>query len=395
LTPGFAAAYQESMSRIALLIVAAGSGTRAGGAVPKQYQAMGGMPVLRRSIQAFAYRQDIVATQIVIGADQEALYREATHGLTLLNPVAGGDTRRHSVFHGLNTLAVHRPDFVLIHDAARPLVSPALIDRVIAALENGAEAAIPLLPVADTLKTETDGHWKTVPRDGLQRAQTPQGFRFDAIMAAHRKFAAQETTDDMAMAELAGLKIEAVGGEEGNLKITTQDDMALAERMLGDISEFRTGFGYDAHRFVAGDHVWLCGVKIAHDRTLEGHSDADAALHALTDAILGAAGLGDIGVHFPPSDPQWRGADSSCFLAHANDLARKAGGTVVHCDVTLICERPQIGPHRQAMCTRIAEILAMDVSRVSVKATTTEGMGFTGRGEGLAAQAVATLRFNR
>lgn len=383
------------MSRIALLIAAAGSGTRTRGGIPKQYQSLGGVPVLRRSIQTFAHREDIVATQVVIGADQEPLYRETTRGLTLLNPVAGGDTRRHSVFHGLNTLAVHRPDFVLIHDAARPLVSRALIDRVIAALENGAEAAIPLLPVADTLKTERDGLWKTIPRDGLQRAQTPQGFRFDAIMAAHRKFAAQETTDDMAMAELAGLKIEAVSGEEGNLKITTQDDMAFAERMLGGASDIRTGMGYDAHRFIAGDHVWLCGVKIPHDKALEGHSDADAGLHALTDAILGAAGLGDIGVHFPPNDPQWRGAKSSRFLAHAKDLTRKAGGTVVHCDVTLICERPKIGPHREAMRERIAEILAMDVSRVSVKATTTDGMGFAGRGEGLAAQAVATLRFNR
>jgi 2-C-methyl-D-erythritol 4-phosphate cytidylyltransferase/2-C-methyl-D-erythritol 2,4-cyclodiphosphate synthase len=383
------------MPRIGLLIVAGGAGTRAGGAIPKQYQSLNGLPVLRRSIEAFVHRADIVAMQIVIGADQEELYRNATHGLPLLNPVAGGDTRRHSVFHGLNTLAVHRPDFVLIHDAARPLVSRALIDRVIAALERGADAAIPLLPVADTLKTVMNGHWKTVPRDGLQRAQTPQGFRFDAIMAAHRQFAAQETTDDMAMAELAGMTIESVAGEEGNLKITTQDDMALAERMLGGGAEFRTGFGYDAHRFVTGDHVWLCGVKIAHGKTLEGHSDADAGLHALTDAILGAAGLGDIGVHFPPTDPQWRGADSARFLIHANDLVRRAGGTVVHCDVTLICERPKIGPHREAMRARIAEILAMDVSRVSVKATTTEGMGFTGRGEGLAAQAVATLRFNR
>jgi len=383
------------MPRVALLIVAAGSGIRAGGAVPKQYQALAGTPVLRRSIEAFAHRDDIVATQVAIGADQENLYRTATQGLSLLNPVAGGDTRRHSVFHGLNTLAVHRPNFVLIHDAARPLVSRVLIDRVIAALEDGAEAAIPLLPVADTLKTEAGGHWKTISREGLLRAQTPQGFRFDTIMAAHRNFATQDVTDDMAMAELAGLKIEAVPGEGGNLKITTQDDMMLAERMLGSGADFRTGFGYDAHRFVAGDHVWLCGVKIAHDKALEGHSDADAGLHALTDAILGAAGLGDIGVHFPPTDPQWRGADSARFLAYASKLVKQAGATVTHCDVTLICERPKIGPHREAMRARIAEILAMDVSRVSVKATTTEGMGFTGRGEGLAAHAVATVRFNR
>jgi len=381
------------MPRIGLLIVAAGAGERAGGAVPKQYQPLAGVPVLRHSIDAFAYQSGIAAIQIVVGANHESLYRETVHGLNVLTPVAGGDTRRHSVFHGLNALAVHRLDLVLIHDAARPLVSRALIDRVIAALENGAEAAIPLLPVSDTLKKEIGGVWQTVVRHGLQRAQTPQGFRFDAIMAAHRKFAAQDTTDDMAMAELAGMKIVPVPGEESNLKITTRADMALAERILAAGSEFRTGMGFDAHRFVAGDQVWLCGVNIPHDRSLEGHSDADAGLHALTDAILGAAGLGDIGAHFPPTDPKWRGANSAQFLEQANILAQKSGGSVVHCDVTLICERPKIGPHREAMRARIAEILAMDVSRVSVKATTTEGMGFTGRGEGLAAQAVATLRF--
>lgn len=380
------------MPRIALLIVAAGSGTRAGGAVPKQYQALAGTSVLRRSLNAFAHRQDIAATQIVIGAGHEDLFRAATDGLKLLPPVAGADTRSHSVFHGLQTLSVQKPDFVLIHDAARPLVSRALIDRVIEALSDGADAAIPLLPVADTLKTESEGHWKTVPRDGLLRAQTPQGFRFDAILAAHRKFGHESVTDDMAMAELAGLKIEAVAGEERNLKITTQDDMAFAERLLGGTQEFRTGMGFDAHRFVAGDHVWLCGVKIAHDKTLEGHSDADAGLHALTDALLGAIGAGDIGQHFPPSDPKWRGANSAQFLEHAMSLLGEKGGALTHADVTLICEKPKIGPHREAMRARIAEIANVDVSRISVKATTTEGMGFTGRNEGLAAQAIITVR---
>ncbi|HEY2033857.1 MAG TPA: bifunctional 2-C-methyl-D-erythritol 4-phosphate cytidylyltransferase/2-C-methyl-D-erythritol 2,4-cyclodiphosphate synthase [Rhizomicrobium sp.] len=383
------------MLRIALLIVAAGAGTRAGGPTPKQYQKLGGISVLRRSIDAFASVPGIEFVQIVVGPEHEELFRDSVRGLDLLTPVAGGDTRRHSVFHGLHALSVHRPDAVLIHDAARPLVSRALIARVIAALENGADAAIPLLPVADTLKTESDGHWKTIPRDGLLRAQTPQGFRFDAIFAAHRKFANQEVTDDMAMAELAGLKIVAVLGEEQNLKITTQNDMAFAERLLSDASEYRTGMGFDAHRFVPGDHVWLCGVKIAHDKALEGHSDADAGLHALTDAILGAIGAGDIGQHFPPSDPKWRGANSTQFLEHAMVLMRAERGMLMNADVTLICERPKIGPHREAMRARIAEIAGADVSRISVKATTTEGMGFTGRNEGLAAQAIVAIRMAR
>ena len=392
MTPRHLPRYLAGMSRIALLIVAAGSGTRAGGDVPKQFQSLAGTSVLRRSLDAFAYRDDIAATQIVIGSGHEDLFRKATDGLKLLAPVAGADTRSHSVFHGLQALSVQKPDFVLIHDAARPLISRALIDRVIAALENGADAAIPLLPVADTLKTRNEGQWKTVPRDGLLRAQTPQGFRFDAILAAHRKFGHESVTDDMAMAELAGLKIEAVAGEERNLKITTQDDMAFAEKLLGGNAEFRTGMGFDAHRFVAGDHVWLCGVKIAHDKTLEGHSDADAGLHALTDALLGAIGAGDIGQHFPPTDPKWRGANSAQFLEHAMSLLREKGGALINADVTLICEKPKIGPHREAMRARVAEILNVDASRVSVKATTTEGMGFTGRNEGLAAQALVTVR---
>jgi 2-C-methyl-D-erythritol 4-phosphate cytidylyltransferase/2-C-methyl-D-erythritol 2,4-cyclodiphosphate synthase len=382
------------MLRIALLIVAGGSGTRLGGDIPKQYQRLAGVPILRRSVDAFAGIPGVEWIQIVVGPEHEEQFRASVSGLKLLTPVAGGDTRRHSVFHGLHALSVHKPDAVLIHDAARPLVSHALIARVIAALENGAEAAIPLLPVADSLKTKASGNWKTVPRDGLLRAQTPQGFRFAPIFAAHRRFAQEEVTDDMAMAELAGLRIEAVAGEEGNLKITTRDDMAFAERLLAGGGEFRTGMGFDAHRFMPGDHVWLCGVKIAHDKTLEGHSDADAGLHALTDAILGAIGEGDIGQHFPPSDPKWRGANSAQFLEHAMGLLRMKGGMLTNADVTLICERPKIGPHRDAMRTRIAEITATDVSRISIKATTTEGMGFTGRGEGLAAQAVVTVRLD-
>jgi 2-C-methyl-D-erythritol 4-phosphate cytidylyltransferase / 2-C-methyl-D-erythritol 2,4-cyclodiphosphate synthase len=378
------------MPKIAALIVAAGRGERAGGTLAKQYRALAGRPMLRRSAEAFANRAALI--QVVIGPDQAGEYESAIRGLDCLPPVGGGAMRQQSVRNGLEALARHRPDLVLIHDAARPLVSSALIGRVIAALAD-ADAAIPLLPLADTLKRETNGTWATVPRDEMMRAQTPQGFRFDAILKAHREFAARDLTDDMALAELAGLKIATVPGEDANMKITAPEDFATAERLLGGGGEFRTGFGFDAHKFTPGDHLWLCGLKIAHDHALEGHSDADAGLHALTDAILGAIGAGDIGQHFPPTDAKWRGAASSLFLEHAAKLARDAGGTIVHCDVTLICERPKISPHRDAMRACIAQILRLDVSRVSVKATTTEGMGFTGRREGIAAQAIATVRF--
>lgn len=379
------------MPRIAALIVAAGRGERAGSGLPKQYRPVGGKPMLRRAIKAFAGHPSISMTSVVIGAADHDAYVRATAGLKLLSPVAGAETRQHSVQHGLTALCAHKPDFVLIHDAARPLVSPAVIDRVIAALERGADAAIPLLPVIDTLKSDANG-WKTVSREHLHRAQTPQGFKFAPILKAHYDHIAHATTDDMALAEMAGLKIEAVAGEETNIKITSPQDFALAEKLLGVSGEFRTGMGFDAHRFTAGDHVWLCGVKIAHDHGLEGHSDADAGLHALTDAILGALGAGDIGQHFSPADARWKGAPSHKFLEHALGLVREVNGAVVHCDVTLICERPKVAPYRDPMRARIADILGIDVSRVSVKATTTEGMGFTGRREGIAAQAVATIR---
>jgi 2-C-methyl-D-erythritol 4-phosphate cytidylyltransferase/2-C-methyl-D-erythritol 2,4-cyclodiphosphate synthase len=380
------------MPKIAVLIVSAGKGERLGGGVPKQYRPLMGTPILRRTIAAFAGRPDM-RIQIVIGPDHEALYAGAVGGLDLPAAVIGGATRQESVRNGLESLVGSPPDFVLIQDAARPLVTPALIDRVVTALEAGADAAIPMLAVADTLRRQNeDGSWSLVPRDNAFRAQTPQGFRFQSILDAHRSFAAENVTDDMALAERARLAIVRVEGEETNMKITTQDDMAHAEKLLSGGAEFRTGFGLDAHRFVGGDHVWLCGVKIHHDHTLEGHSDADAGLHALTDAILGAIGAGDIGHHFPPTDERWRGASSDRFLAHAGSLVTERGGAIVHCDVTLICERPKIGPHRDAMRARVAEILGIDASRVSVKATTTEGMGFTGRREGLAAQAVATVK---
>ncbi|HUO94255.1 MAG TPA: bifunctional 2-C-methyl-D-erythritol 4-phosphate cytidylyltransferase/2-C-methyl-D-erythritol 2,4-cyclodiphosphate synthase [Rhizomicrobium sp.] len=383
------------MSRTAVLIVAAGVGERAGGGIPKQYRLLHGLPMLRRSVLAFAGHPGIAFVQVMIGPGQESRAAQALDGIEHQPFVTGGETRQETVRRGLEALAEHKPDFVLIHDAARPFVSRALIDALIAALKVS-PAAVPLVAVADTLKRETsNGVWTTVPRDGLFRAQTPQAFHFDAILKAHRAHANESVTDDMALAELAGLKIANVPGEEVNTKMTRPEDFDLAERWLAGAAEFRTGMGLDAHRFVAGDHVWLGGIKISHDHTLEGHSDADAGLHALTDAILGAIGQGDIGQHFPPTDQKWRGASSSLFLEHAAKLVREAGGEIVHCDLTLICERPKISPHREAMQTRVAEILGIDRARVSIKATTTEGMGFTGRREGLAAQAIATVRLPR
>src|SRR5689334_8422278 len=385
--------WRNVMSGVAVLVVAAGKGERVGGIVPKQYASLMGKPVLRWTLEALARQTDVTAIQVAIGPEQEALYADAVAGLNLRAPIVGGATRQESVRLGLEALADAVPDIVLIHDAARPLVSDRLIAAVIASLEAGADAAVPLLPVADTLKKHDGSAWNTVSRDGLHRAQTPQGFRFAKILRAHRHFAQRNVTDDMALAELAGLHIREVAGEEENLKITTPEDFVRAEAQLrAKLGESRTGMGYDVHKFVAGDHVWLCGIKVAHDHALEGHSDADVGLHALTDAILGAIGEGDIGVHFPPSDERWRGAPSWKFLDHAASLVRSKGGAIVHCDVTLTCERPKVGPHREAMRARIADILSLDIARVSVKATTTEGLGFAGRQEGLAAQAVATVR---
>jgi len=381
------------MAGVAVLVVAAGRGERAGGAIPKQYASLLGKPILRWTLEAFARHPKVSAIQVVIGVDDEAHYNAATTGLKLAPVLAGGPTRQHSVMHGLEALAHRKPDYVLIHDAARPLVSAKTIDAVLAALEAGADGAVPHVPVTETLRKQEGGKWVIVPRDGLLRAQTPQGFRFAPIFDAHRKFAKENLTDDMALAELAGLRVVSVQGEETNMKVTNPEDFALAESHLrGRLGESRVGMGYDVHRFTPGDHVWLCGIKVSHDHGLEGHSDADAGLHALTDAVLGAIGEGDIGQHFPPTDERWRGAPSWKFLDHAASLVIAKGGAIVHCDVTIICERPKVGPHRDAMRAKIAEILKLDPARVSVKATTTEGLGFEGKREGLAAQAIATVR---
>jgi 2-C-methyl-D-erythritol 4-phosphate cytidylyltransferase/2-C-methyl-D-erythritol 2,4-cyclodiphosphate synthase len=383
------------MSRTAALIVAGGSGSRVGG-LPKQYRPVAGVPMLRRSIETFLACPTITSAQVVIGGDHAASYARAIAGLLLSEAVIGGGTRQESVRRGLEALSNDPPDFILIHDAARPLVTATLIETVAAALKSGAEAVLPLLPVPDSLRRMQDGHvGSSLPREGICRAQTPQGFVFRAIQEAHERFAGSNATDDISLAELAGLEIVGVAGEEINFKITTAQDFDMAERLLAGNTDTRTGMGFDVHRFVAGDHLWLCGVRIPHTQALEGHSDADAALHALTDAILGALAAGDIGLHFPPSDERWRDASSRRFLEHADELVRNAGGAIVHCDVTVICEHPKLAPHRDAMRASIADILHTDISRVSVKATTTEGLGFTGRGEGLAAQAVVTIRLPR
>ena len=380
-------------ARVAAVIVAGGRGVRAGGGLPKQYRRLAGRPVLRRTVAAFAGHGRVDSVQVVIHPDDRALYEQAVAGLDVRTPVFGGDTRQASVLAGLEALADAAPTVVLIHDAARAFVSAAVIDGVIDAVLATGDGAIPALPVTDTLKRGGDVVEATVDRAGLNRAQTPQGFPYSTILAAHHRAREEALTDDAAVAEAAGLAVRLVAGEEDNVKLTTAEDFARAEgRLSGTLGDVRTGTGFDVHRFEPGDHVWLCGVRVPHSEGLKGHSDADVGLHAITDAILGALGAGDIGEHFPPTDAHWKGAASDRFLAHAGELVAERGGAVAHVDVTLICERPRLGPHKPAMVARVADILGLDASRVSVKATTTEKLGFTGRGEGIAAQAVATLR---
>jgi 2-C-methyl-D-erythritol 4-phosphate cytidylyltransferase / 2-C-methyl-D-erythritol 2,4-cyclodiphosphate synthase len=381
------------MSAVFALIVAAGRGTRFGGAVPKQYLPLGGTTVLRHAVTAFASHPRIAGVKVVIRGEDRAIFEQAIAGLPLLPPVPGGAERQDSVRLGLEALAAHAPDRVLIHDGARPFPEAGLIDRIIDALD-GAPAAIPALPLGDTIKRVENGvSRETIDRSRLWRAQTPQGFHFAPILAAHRMTVGQVLTDDAAVAEAAGIAPVVLTGSEENLKVTTPTDLAAAERLLASrLGDIRVGQGFDVHGFIQGDHVVICGIDLPHDRSLAGHSDADVGLHALTDALLGAIGAGDIGMHFPPSDPRWRGAPSHLFLRHAADLVRARGGTIAAVDVTVICERPKIGPHRSRMIERMAEILEISADRVSVKATTTERLGFTGRGEGIAAQAVATVR---
>ena len=386
-------AINSGMASAYALVVAAGRGSRFGGAVPKQYLALGGVSVLRHAVAALAEHPRISGVLVVIRPEDRELFDRAIAGLPVLTPVAGGPTRQDSVRLGLEELATHGPARVLIHDAARPFPDPALVDRIIDGLDR-APAAIPCLPLRDTIKHVEDGVLKgTIDRSALWRAQTPQGFHLDAILAAHRAVIGRDLTDDAAVAEAAGLTPLLVGGSEGNLKVTTSEDLAAAERLLAARQgEVRVGHGLDVHAFGPGDRVRICGVEIPHEASLVGHSDADVGLHALTDALLGAIGAGDIGMHFPPSDPRWRGVASDQFLRHAADLVGERRGMVAAVDVTIICERPKIGVYRGAMIERVAAILGIAPARVSVKATTTDRLGFTGRGEGIAAQAVATVR---
>lgn len=392
----------SGQGRTVALVVAAGAGSRAGGALPKQFAALAGEAVLAHAVDHLRHPQ-IDELQLVIAPGQEDLCRRALGNRALPAPVVGGTTRQQSVRNGLEALAA-RGDVarVLIHDAARPFVPGAVVDRLLAALEQN-EGAVPVLPLADTLAL-TEGSPDTGPgsdpmlgdavaRDRLVRVQTPQAFRFPAIFSAHLGWAgAADATDDAQVARAAGLKVATVAGDDRLDKLTFAEDFARAERRIASAMTSCTGLGFDVHAFTEGDHLWLGGERIAHERGLAGHSDADVVLHALTDALLGACGAGDIGDHFPPSDPRWRGAASSGFVDHAAALVAARGGRIDHVDVTIICEAPRIGPHKEAIRANIAHLLQLPPARVSIKATTTERLGFTGRGEGIAAQAVATVR---
>jgi 2-C-methyl-D-erythritol 4-phosphate cytidylyltransferase/2-C-methyl-D-erythritol 2,4-cyclodiphosphate synthase len=383
--------------KVAAIVVAAGRGLRAGGGIPKQYRSIAGEPVIRPSLALFARHPEVHAVQPVIHSEDAAMFAAATAGLDLLPPVAGGATRQASVRAGLEALSELSPAIVLVHDAARPFASAALVSEAIRAARRTG-AAVPALKVADTVKCvdREDRITGTVDRDLLRTVQTPQAFRYAALVEAHRRACAakrEDFSDDAALLEWAGLPVAVFAGEQTNVKLTTAEDFARGEAVqyaaLGDV---RSGNGFDVHAFAAGDHVMLGGVPIAHTQGLAGHSDADVALHALTDAILGALAEGDIGEHFPPSDPQWRGASSDRFLRFAAERVCVRGGRIAHLDLTIVCEAPRIGPHRNAMRTRIAQIAGIAVERVGVKATTSERLGFTGRREGIMALATATIR---
>lgn len=388
----------------AAIIVAAGRGERVGvgGGGPKQYRDLGGIPVLAWSLRTLAAHPAVARIVVVVHQDDKDMYDQSVRTIVesgtskIMAPVPGGATRQASVLAGLEALATIAPRNVLVHDAARPFVSAAIVTRVLDAIGDGC-GALPAVAAADTLK-RADAHGlvsETVARRNLHAAQTPQGFRFAEILAAHRAASLAgrtDLTDDAAVAELGGVSVRIVEGDPVNAKITTAQDLAEAARRAA-ASDIRTGNGYDVHKLIPGDAVTLCGVRIASDRALQGHSDADAGLHALTDALLATIADGDIGSHFPPSDPQWRGVSSDRFLAHAAALVKAGGGAITHLDVTLICEAPKIAPHRDAMRARIAAIAGIDIGRVSVKATTNEGIGFIGRREGIAALATATAVF--
>ncbi len=383
--------------RTAAILVAAGRGLRAGGGGPKQYRTIGGKTVIFRAMEAFCRHPDVSAVQPVLHPDDTAMFNAACDGLRHQPPTAGGATRQASVHAGLEALAGEKPDVVLIHDAARPFVSQGLISRAIEAAGRTG-AAIPAIAVADTIKlVDGIGNIEATPeRARLRIAQTPQAFKYDTILEAHRRAAREgraDFTDDAALAEWVGLTVATFEGDVMNMKLTTPEDFVREEARLGAmLGDIRTGTGYDVHAFGEGDHVWICGVRVPHTRGFLAHSDGDVGLHALVDAILGALADGDIGSHFPPTDMKWKGASSDQFLKYAIERVTARGGRIANLEVTLICERPKIGPLRDTMRARIAEISGVDISRVAVKATTSERLGFTGREEGIAATASATVR---
>jgi 2-C-methyl-D-erythritol 4-phosphate cytidylyltransferase/2-C-methyl-D-erythritol 2,4-cyclodiphosphate synthase len=384
--------------KVYVLVAAAGRGQRFGGPTPKQWMDCAGAPLLSHTLDALAASPDVTGLCVVIHPDDSALYeaalaRSPAAAALALPPAFGGDTRQASVRNGLEALAPHAPDIVLIHDGARPFVSPALVARAIEAAQRYG-AAVPATQVTDTIKSvEGDRIVASPDRASLRAVQTPQAFRFDLILAAHRAAPRADMTDDAAVSEAAGHATHVFEGDAANIKVTTMSDLKAAnERLSPSLTDVRVGQGFDVHAFAEGDAVWLGGVRIPHDHKLEGHSDADVVLHALCDAIYGALGDGDIGQHFPPSEAKWRGAPSSLFLAHAAGRVRARGGALAHLDVNLVCEAPRVGPYREAMRARIAEIAGITIDRVGVKATTAEKLGFVGRREGMACMALATVR---
>jgi 2-C-methyl-D-erythritol 4-phosphate cytidylyltransferase / 2-C-methyl-D-erythritol 2,4-cyclodiphosphate synthase len=389
------------IGQVAVVVVAAGQGTRAGGDRPKQFRRIGDESLLRRTLLMLVEAPNVGLVQPVIRPEDRDLFDHAAAKLDVLPPAFGGATRQASVRAGLEALAGRKPHIVLVHDAARPFATPALVARAIAAAEKNG-AAVPAVAVTDTVKAVDDAGFvaQTLDRSRLRAIQTPQGFAFAPLLDAHRKAKAagrEDFTDDAALAEWAGMKVAVFDGEPGNIKITNSDDFLRAETMhFAQLADVRTGTGIDVHAFAQGsemgDHVILGGVRIPHGQKLSGHSDADVVLHAATDALLGALADGDIGAHFPPSDPQWKGASSDRFLAFAVERVKARGGRIAHIDITVVCEAPKIGPYRDAIRAKIAEIADIAADRVAVKATTSEKLGFTGRGEGIAAYATATIR---
>ena len=370
------------------LIVAAGKGERMGGGLPKQYRLLSGKPVLRRAVEALLAHPAVKAVRVVIGKGQRELASAALAGLEVGEPIEGGEQRADSVRAGLQAIDT---DAVLVHDAVRPFCPSAVVDRLISRLELY-DGAAPVLPVSDTLARGFTEIEEPLDRNGLVRVQTPQAFRLDPLRQAYARWSGTSPTDETTVARAAGLRVAAVEGDQLLEKITTAADWDRAEALLACRLIPRTGFGFDVHAFAGEGPIMLGGIAVPHSRGLSGHSDADVVLHAITDALLGAAALGDIGQHFSPSDPRWKGASSDRFLAYATESIRAAGGLIDHIDCTIICESPKIGPVREAMRLKIAEIAQLDPSQVSIKATTTEGLGFTGRREGIAAQAIATIR---